>query len=100
MSIALQVYIQLTEAKDDDTRARIIADAFAAMEARLAQVTARITQAESPEHELGMHSADSKSEHDTAFTSTQRGEPSEVPHLGSTPADPKAWLREHPAPKD
>lgn len=100
MSIALQVYIQLTEAKDDDTRARIIADAFAALEARLAQVTAHSTQAESPEYDLGMQSTDSKADHDTAFTSTQHGEPSETPHASSTPADPEAWLREHPAPKD
>ena len=45
MSIGLQVYIQLIEAKDDKTRARVIADAFEALEARLAQITSQTTQA-------------------------------------------------------
>ncbi|WP_274607697.1 hypothetical protein [Thiohalocapsa halophila] len=34
MSAALQLYEQLTEAGDDKTRARLIAEAFDALEAR------------------------------------------------------------------
>jgi hypothetical protein len=41
MSIALQLYIQLIEAKDDETRARVTAEAFDALETRLTQLTAQ-----------------------------------------------------------
>ncbi|MBK1632354.1 hypothetical protein CKO31_16745 [Thiohalocapsa halophila] len=100
MSIALQVYIALTEAKDDDTRARIIANGFEALEARLAQLTAHSTQAEPPEPELGMQSANSTPARGTALTGTQHGEPSETPRDVGNTADLQAWLHEHPAPKD
>jgi hypothetical protein len=39
MSAALQLYTQLTEAPDDKTRARLIADAFDALETRFPQIT-------------------------------------------------------------
>lgn len=39
MSAALKLYTQLTEAPDDKTRARLIADAFDALEARFPQIT-------------------------------------------------------------
>jgi hypothetical protein len=43
MSIALQLYINLIEAKDDNTRARLIAEAFDALEKRLTQLAAQTT---------------------------------------------------------
>jgi hypothetical protein len=43
MSIALQLYINLIEAKDDKTRARLIAEAFDALEKRLTQLAAQTT---------------------------------------------------------
>jgi hypothetical protein len=44
MSAALKLYTQLTEATDDKTRARLIADAFDALEARFPQITDLATQ--------------------------------------------------------
>jgi hypothetical protein len=58
MSIALQLYIQLTEAKDDDARARAIADAFEALETRLEQITQRTIQGPVNEPKLGTHGTD------------------------------------------
>jgi uncharacterized protein involved in exopolysaccharide biosynthesis len=52
MSSALQLYTQLTEAPDDKTRARVIADAFDALEARFPQITDLATQGHVRESEL------------------------------------------------
>ena len=52
MSAALQLYTQLTEAPDDKTRARLIADAFDALEARFPQITDLATQGHVRESEL------------------------------------------------
>jgi hypothetical protein len=52
MSAALQLYTQLTEAPDDKTRARLIADAFDALETRFPQITDLATQGHVRESEL------------------------------------------------
>ncbi|MFE8033900.1 DUF1640 domain-containing protein [Thiohalocapsa marina] len=52
MSAALQLYAQLTEAQDEKTRARLIADAFDALEARFPQITDLATQGHVRESEL------------------------------------------------
>ncbi len=52
MSAALQLYTQLTEASDDKTRARLIADAFDALEARFPQIMDLATQGHVRESEL------------------------------------------------
>ena len=52
MSAALELYTQLTEAPDDKTRARLIADAFDALEARFPQITDLATQGHVRESEL------------------------------------------------
>jgi uncharacterized protein involved in exopolysaccharide biosynthesis len=52
MSAALELYTQLTEAPDDKTRARLIADAFDALEARFLQITDLATQGHVRESEL------------------------------------------------
>ncbi len=52
MSAALELYTQLTEATDDKTRARLIADAFDALETRFPQITDLATQGHLRESEL------------------------------------------------
>ena len=52
MSAALRLYEQLTEAKDDKTRARLIAEAFDALEARFPQFGDLATQGHLRETEL------------------------------------------------
>jgi hypothetical protein len=52
MSAALRLYEQLTEAKDDKTRARLIAEAFDEFEARFPQLTDLATQGHVSETEL------------------------------------------------
>ena len=52
MSAALRLYEQLTEAKDDKTRARLIAEAFDELEARFPQLTNLATQGHVRESEL------------------------------------------------
>lgn len=52
MSAALELYTRLTEAPDDKTRARLIADAFDALEARFPQITDLATQGHVRESEL------------------------------------------------
>ena len=52
MSAALRLYEQLTEAKDDKTRARLIAEAFDALEARFPQRTDLATHGHVRESEL------------------------------------------------
>ncbi len=52
MSAALRLYTQLTEASDDRTRARLIADAFDALEARFPQIMDLATQGHVRESEL------------------------------------------------
>jgi hypothetical protein len=52
MSAALKLYTQLTEASDDKTRARLIADAFDALEARFPQIMDLATQGHVRESEL------------------------------------------------
>ena len=52
MSAALRLYEQLTEAKDDKTRARLIAEAFDELEARFPQLTDLATQGHLRESEL------------------------------------------------
>jgi hypothetical protein len=52
MSAALRLYEQLTEAKDDKTRARLIAEAFDELEARFPQLTDLATQGHVRESEL------------------------------------------------
>lgn len=52
MSAALRLYEQLTEAPDDKTRARLIAEAFDALETRFPQIADVATQGHVPETEL------------------------------------------------
>jgi hypothetical protein len=52
MSAALRLYEQLTEAKDDKTRARLIAEAFDKLEARFPQLADLATQGHVRESEL------------------------------------------------
>ncbi len=52
MSAALELYTQLTEAPDDKTRARLIADAFDALETRFPQIMDLATQGHLRESEL------------------------------------------------
>jgi uncharacterized small protein (DUF1192 family) len=52
MSAALQLYEQLTEAPDDKTRARLIAEAFDVLEARFPQINDLATQGHLRESEL------------------------------------------------
>lgn len=52
MSAALELYTQLTEAPDEKTRARLIADAFDALEARFPQISELATQGHVRESEL------------------------------------------------
>jgi hypothetical protein len=52
MSAALHLYEQLTEATDDKTRARLIAEAFDALETRFPQITDLATQGQVRETEL------------------------------------------------
>jgi hypothetical protein len=52
MSAALRLYEQLTEATDDKTRARLIAEAFDALEARFPQIGELATQGHVRESEL------------------------------------------------
>jgi predicted nucleic acid-binding Zn-ribbon protein len=52
MSAALRLYEQLTEAKDDKTRARLIAEAFDELEARFPQLADLATQGHVREGEL------------------------------------------------
>jgi predicted phage-related endonuclease len=52
MSAALRLYEQLTEATDDKTRARLIAEAFDALEARFPQLADLATQGHVRESEL------------------------------------------------
>ena len=52
MSAALRLYEQLTEAEDDKTRARLIAEAFDQLEARFPQLTDLATQGQVRESEL------------------------------------------------
>lgn len=52
MSAALHLYEQLTEATDDKTRARLIAEAFDALEARFPQITDLATEGQVRETEL------------------------------------------------
>jgi hypothetical protein len=52
MSAALKLYEQLTEAPDDKTRARLIAEAFDALEARFPQIADLATQGQIRETEL------------------------------------------------
>ena len=52
MSAALRLYEQLTEATDDKTRARLIAEAFDALETRFPQLSDLATQGQVRESEL------------------------------------------------
>lgn len=52
MTAALRLYEQLTDAPDDRTRARLIAEAFDALEARFPQITDLATQGHLREGEL------------------------------------------------
>ena len=52
MSAALELYAQLTEAPDEKTRARLIADAFDALEARFPHIGDLATQGHVRESEL------------------------------------------------
>jgi biopolymer transport protein ExbB/TolQ len=52
MSAALQLYEQLTEATDDKTRARLIAEAFDALETRFPQIADLATRGDVREGEL------------------------------------------------
>ncbi|NBC48603.1 MAG: DUF1640 domain-containing protein [Gammaproteobacteria bacterium] len=52
MSAALELYAQLTEASDEKTRARLIADAFDALEARFPQINDLASQSHVRESEL------------------------------------------------
>ena len=52
MSAALRLYEQLTEAKDDKTRARLIAEAFDELEDRFPQLADLATQGHIRESEL------------------------------------------------
>jgi flagellar motility protein MotE (MotC chaperone) len=52
MSAALELYAQLTEAPDEKTRARLIADAFDALEARFPHISDLATQGHVRESEL------------------------------------------------
>ncbi len=52
MSAALELYAQLTEAPDEKTRARLIADAFDALEARFPRISNLATQGDVRESEL------------------------------------------------
>ena len=52
MSAALKLYEQLTEAPDDKTRARLIAEAFDALESRYPQLSDVATQGDVRESEL------------------------------------------------
>ena len=52
MSAALRLYEQLTEAKDDKTRARLIAEAFDELEDRFPQLADLATQGHVRESEL------------------------------------------------
>ena len=52
MSAALRLYEQLTEATDDKTRARLIAEAFDALETRFPQLSDLATQGHVRESEL------------------------------------------------
>jgi hypothetical protein len=52
MSAALRLYEQLTEAKDDKTRARLIAEAFDALEARFPHLADLATQGHIRDSEL------------------------------------------------
>ena len=52
MSAALKLYTQLTEAPDEKTRARLIADAFDALETRFPQINDLATQGHVRESEL------------------------------------------------
>jgi predicted RNA-binding protein with PIN domain len=52
MSAALELYAQLTEAPDEKTRARLIADAFDALEARFPRISDVATQGQVRESEL------------------------------------------------
>ena len=52
MSAALRLYEQLTEAKDDKTRARLIAEAFDELETRFPQLADLATQGHVRESEL------------------------------------------------
>ena len=52
MALALQLYEELTEAPDDKTRARLIANAFERMESRYPQIKDLATQSQARETEL------------------------------------------------
>ena len=52
MSAALELYARLTEAPDEKTRARLIADAFDALEARFPRISDLATQGHVRESEL------------------------------------------------
>jgi uncharacterized protein involved in exopolysaccharide biosynthesis len=52
VSAALQLYAQLTEAPDEKTRARLIADAFDALETRFPHITDLATEGHLRESEL------------------------------------------------
>ena len=52
MSVALKLYEQLTEAPDDKTRARLIAEAFEAVEERYPEIRDLATQGHVRESEL------------------------------------------------
>jgi len=52
MSAALELYAQLTEAPDEKTRARLIANAFDALEARFPHIGDLATQGDVRESEL------------------------------------------------
>ena len=62
MSAALRLYEQLTEAKDDKTRARLIAEAFDELEARFPQLTDLATQGHVREAELRLQKEIKESE--------------------------------------
>jgi hypothetical protein len=52
MSAVLQLYEQLSEAPDDKTRARLISEAFDALEARFPQIGDLVTRGDQRESEL------------------------------------------------
>jgi hypothetical protein len=62
MSGALRLYEQLTEAKDDKTRARLIAEAFDELEARFPQLQDLATQGHVRESELRLQKEIKESE--------------------------------------
>jgi hypothetical protein len=70
MSIALQLYINLIEAKDDNTRARLIAEAFDALEKRLTQLAAQTTSP--PEQGPVLAAAQEKTTHHSPKTASER----------------------------